>query len=136
MVPATTPHYNASKLFKRKEWIFHESPKPTFNGREPIYTTTSKKRSTMHCSRIELVSVHLNPILNGTQITKQEVLQRSPWNTFLPQSYKKLQDSSGIGRSTYLIILGKDNRQTLIFTMYRPYKGSISFMGDSTVIKQ
>ena len=47
---------------------------------------------------------------------------------------QKGQDSSGIGRWTYLIILGKYNRQTTIFTMYRSCKARIISIGDSTVI--
>ena len=49
---------------------------------------------------------------------------------------QKGQDSSGMGSWIYLIILGKDNRRTKLFTMYRPCKGSIIPMEDSTVIKQ
>ena len=45
------------------------------------------------------------------------------------------QDSLGIGRWTYLTILGKYNRRTTIFTMCRPCRGSISSMGEM-VIKQ
>ena len=49
---------------------------------------------------------------------------------------QKGQDSSGMGSWTYLTILGKCNRGTTIFTIYRPFKGIIASMGDSTVIKQ
>ena len=49
---------------------------------------------------------------------------------------QKGQDPSGMGRWTFIKILGKNNPRTTIFTMYRPCKGQIETVGDTTTIKQ
>ena len=49
---------------------------------------------------------------------------------------QKGQDPSGMGRWTFITILGKNNTRTSIFTMYRPCKGNIATIGDTTIIKQ
>ena len=49
---------------------------------------------------------------------------------------RKGQDPSGMGCWTFLTILGKNNSRTTIFTMYRPCKGQIETVGDTTIIKQ
>ena len=49
---------------------------------------------------------------------------------------QKGQYPSGMGRWTFLTILGKNNSRTTIFTMYRPCKGQIETVGDTTIIKQ
>ena len=49
---------------------------------------------------------------------------------------QKGQDLSGMGRWTFLTILGKNNSRTIIFTMYRPCKGQIETVGDTTITKQ
>ena len=49
---------------------------------------------------------------------------------------KKRNDKSGIGRWTFITILGKNNERTYIFTVYRPCKGAIPSAGDSALIKQ
>ena len=50
--------------------------------------------------------------------------------------FKKGQDLSGMGRWTFLTILGKNNYRTTIFTMYRPCKDQIETVRDTTIIKQ
>ena len=49
---------------------------------------------------------------------------------------QKGQDLSGMGRWTFITILGKNNSRTTIFAMYRPCKGHIETVGDTTIIKQ
>ena len=57
-------------------------------------------------------------------------------NNVSSEALQKGKDPSGIGRWTYITILGKDNTRTIIFTMYRPCKGNIETVGDTTIIKQ
>ena len=49
---------------------------------------------------------------------------------------QKGQDPSGMGRWTFITILGKNNTQTSIFTIYRPCKGNVETIGDTMIIKQ
>ena len=48
----------------------------------------------------------------------------------------KGEDSSGLGRWTFMTILGKNNNITTIFNMYRPCDSPIDSVGGETVIKQ
>ena len=50
--------------------------------------------------------------------------------------FQKWQDTSGMERGTYIIVLGGSDRRTTIFTIHLLYKRSIYAMGNSTVIKQ
>ena len=49
---------------------------------------------------------------------------------------QKGHDPSGMGRWTFITILGKNNTRTSIFTIYRPCKGNIANVEDTTMIKQ
>ena len=49
---------------------------------------------------------------------------------------QKGHDPPGMKRWTFITILGRNNTRTLIFTMYRPCKGNIATVGDTTIIKQ
>ena len=48
----------------------------------------------------------------------------------------KGQDSSEMGRWTCMSILGKHNKRTTIFNMYRPCNINLTNAGESTVIRQ
>ena len=48
----------------------------------------------------------------------------------------KSEEPAGMGRWSTLTVLGKDNKRTIIITMYRPCKVKIAKAGITTVIKQ
>ena len=43
---------------------------------------------------------------------------------------------SGLGRSSYMTILGKRLNRTTIYTVYRPCKGYLEYVGSNVVLKQ
>ena len=49
---------------------------------------------------------------------------------------QKGKDPSGMGRWTYATILGRNNKKTTVFNVYRPGKMKVEDAGSSTVIKQ
>ena len=135
LVMVTTPYYNYTKLSKRKELTLYASPKPTFIGRDTIYTTNLKKRSTMYGpkNRISFCTSESNIKWNSNYKPGDAVT--FTLNNVSSAILRKEQESSGMGRWTYLTILGKYNRRTTIFTMYRQCKKSIRSIEDSTVTK-
>ena len=50
--------------------------------------------------------------------------------------FYELFQKTSIPAASFLTILEKNNSRTTIFTIYRPYKGQIETVGDTTTIKQ
>ena len=57
-------------------------------------------------------------------------------NKITSATINKGEDPSGLGRWTFMKILGKNNSRTTIFNMYRPCNSPIDTVGGSTVIKK
>ena len=57
-------------------------------------------------------------------------------NKVTSATINKEEDPSGLGRWTFITLLGKNNSRTSIFNMYRPCDSPIESVGGSTVIKQ
>ena len=49
---------------------------------------------------------------------------------------QKFQDHYKLQRWTYITVMGKENKKTIIFTVYRPDKKYIESVSHTTVIKQ
>ena len=57
-------------------------------------------------------------------------------NKITSATINKGEDPSGLGRWTFMTLLGKHNSRTTIFNMYRPCDSLIDSVGGVTVIKQ